>query len=135
MDGIDQILSKLKALDADVKKIAEQALVDSHAITTEKARAAMADRYLPAKGKYSTGKTLLSLVERPTVEWTGSTATVRVGFDISDGGLPSIFLMYGTPRMKKDQALYNAFYSAKAKQEIVETIENALYDEIRRLSE
>lgn len=133
IEGFDQILNKLKALDANAKKVAEKALTDCFKITTEKSKVGMAKPNLPAGGDYSTGKTLSTLLERPKVEWTGDTATVRVGFDISEGGFPSIFLMYGTPRMKKDQKLYNAFYGAQTKREITEAIENALYNEIRRL--
>ena len=34
------------------------------------------------------------------------------------GGLPSIFLMYGTPRMKKDSKVYNAVYGKKTMDEV-----------------
>jgi hypothetical protein len=35
---------------------------------------------------------------------------VSVGFDISHGGLPTIFMMYGTPSYMKNQLLYDAIY-------------------------
>lgn len=47
-----------------------------------------------------------------TLNVHGVVASVEVGFSIRAGGLPSIFLMYGTPRMRPDKALYNAIYGA-----------------------
>ena len=80
-----------------------------------------------------TGATEESLVEKPTIEWNGTIATVKTGFNIKDGGLASIFLMYGTPRIKKDQKLYDAFYSARTQKEIDKIQEDTFYEEIRRI--
>ena len=85
-----------------------------------------------------TGKTARSLVEGQTPTWAGDIATIKVGFKISDGGLPSIFLMYGTarhtpvnqygtprkpgakenPGIKQDKKLYNAIYGSTTQKEI-----------------
>ena len=42
-------------------------------------------------------------------------AYIKVGFNISKGGLASIFLMYGTPRMQPDKKLYNSIYGSSTK--------------------
>lgn len=55
-----------------------------------------------------TGKTKSSIDRDKSVEWNGTTAIVKTGFTISKGGLPSIFLMYGTPKIKPDTNLKNA---------------------------
>lgn len=55
-----------------------------------------------------TGKTKSSIDREKKVEWSGTTATAKAGFKISNGGLPSIFLMYGTPKIKPDTNLKNA---------------------------
>ena len=66
-------------------------------------------------------------LQKLRVEWSGTKAFVDVGFDIQNGGLASIFLMYGTPRMKKDTKLYNDIYGKKTRDEI-----RALQEEIFR---
>ena len=88
---------------------------------------------LPAKGKYSTGETSKSLIRTPNITWNGSVASVDVGFRISEGDFTSILLIYGTPKMKKVQKLYNAFYSKRIKDEIRKAQEDVLYEEVRRL--
>lgn len=134
ISGFDQVLKRLTELEGDVKKVTENALRETHKIVTAKADEGMAQSNLPAGGKYSTGETLSSMRRQAKIEWRGDVASVSVGFDISHGGLASIFLMYGTPRMKKDQKLYNAFYSPSTKKEVVAAQEDIFWREIRRLS-
>lgn len=55
-----------------------------------------------------TGKTKSTIDREQKIEWDGTTATAKTGFTISKGGLPSIFLMYGTPHIKPDTNLKNA---------------------------
>ncbi len=125
-EGFEEVLAKLNKLNGDVKGTTEKALKQTHNLITKKARESITPHYL-------TGDTEKSLVETPQIEWEGSIASVPTGFDISDGGLPSIFLMYGTPRMKKDQKLYNAFYGSKTKKEIMQLQEDIFFEEIRRI--
>lgn len=68
-----------------------------------------------ASSKYNfnrTGTTKGSIDKDRKVEWNGTVASAKAGFSISNGGLPSIFLMYGTPRsdnpIKPDSNLKNA---------------------------
>lgn len=88
---------------------------------------------------YSSGRTKESIIERAQVEWTGDTASISVGFKISDGGLPSIFLMYGTklygqPHIKPDRNLYNAVYGKATKKEIAIEQEKAFKKVLERVS-
>lgn len=131
--GFDSILKTLKQLDGDVKKTAENALISTHKIVTKKAQKGIGSSSLPAKGKYSTGRTKRSLRTEAIIEWERGVASVKVGFNIKEGGLASIFLMYGTPRMKKDQALYDAFFGKKTLKEISEAQSEVFWDEITRL--
>lgn len=133
ISGFEQILRRMTELEGNVKKTTEEALRKTHEIVTDYAEKGMAHSNLPAGGQYSTGETLKSLRREANIEWNGSVASVPVGFDIKHGGLASIMLMYGTPRMKKDQKLYNAFYSAKTKKEVVAAQEEIFWKEIRRL--
>ena len=60
-------------------------------------------------------------------------ANISVGFDIKQGGLPSIFLMYGTPRMKKDTKLYADVYGKKAQERIKKAQEETFQKGIKKL--
>ena len=131
-EGFDEVVKRLKKLDGDIKGTTEKALRETHKIVTRKADDAMSKSHLPAGGKYSTGKTLETLKRNADIEWEGTVASVPVGFDIKDGGLASIFLMYGTPRMDKNQTLYDAFYGRKTKNEVIKKQEEIFYEEIRR---
>lgn len=132
-EGFDTVLHRLKKLEGDTKKITEDVLRKTHEIVTAKAEKAMGASFLPAGGQYSTGKTLPSLKRNASIEWNGTIGSVPVGFDIANGGLVSIFLMHGTPRMKPDRELYNAFYSNSTKKEVMAAQEEIFYDAIRRL--
>ena len=125
-EGFEEVIARLKKLDGDIKGVTEKALRETHKVITKNAETAIA----PHK---QTGATEKSLKRNAEIEWAGSVASVETGFSIRNGGLPSIFLMYGTPRMKKDQNLYNAFFGNKTKKEVMELQETIFYDEIRRL--
>ena len=117
--GFDEVLKKLNKLGADTKQITEDALQKSFDIVTKKAEAAIAKPNLPAGGKFSTGRTEESLTRTLEVTWTGTEASAPVGFNIKKGGLPSIFMMYGTPRYMKVQVVYDAFYSSATEGEVL----------------
>lgn len=132
-DGFDRVLAKLTKLGGDAKKVTEEALRETHSIVTANVENAMAPSNLPAGGKYSEGVTLESLRRSANIEWQGDVASVPVGFDIKKGGLASIFLMYGTPRMSPAKNLYNAFYGTKTRKAVTAAQEEVFWNEIRRL--
>lgn len=110
----------------------ESALKASQQVVAEKVSAAMTPHTM-------TGRTSKSIVHNSSVEWTGDTASVGVGFDISDGGLASIFLMYGTklhgqPHIKPDRNLYNAVYGPQTRKEILQIQEQAFEKVLERLT-
>ena len=117
-DGFDAILKRFAQLDADIKPAAEEALKETFDIVTEKAAVAAEKPNLPAGGKYSKGTTAKSLVREPVITWAGTKASVAVGFDIDRGGLPSVFMLHGTPSYMKNQMLYDAFYGEQTVGEI-----------------
>lgn len=125
-DGFDQVMNRLKKLEGDVKGTTEKALKETHKIVTTKAEQEI-------RRHKRSGRTEESLQRQANVEWNGSVAQVHVGFDIKHGGLASIFLMYGTPKIPKDQKLYNAFFGRGTIQEIRNAQQDIFYDEIRRL--
>lgn len=125
-DGFDQVMNRLKKLDGDIKGTTEKALKATHKIVTAKAEQEI-------RRHKRSGRTEESLQRQANIEWNGTVGQVHVGFDIKHGGLPSIFLMYGTPKIPKDQALYNAFFGEATLKEVFLTQEEVFYDEIRRL--
>ncbi len=90
---------------------------------------------LPAGGRYSSGNTKKSIDRDMSVDWSGMTATIKVGFDFSKSGVTSIFLMYGTPKMKPVAGLKNAVYGAKTQKELSTIQEEALQKVISRIME
>lgn len=122
-DGFDEMAERIDKLAglAGLQKAVEKGLKASKDYVNAEAEKAMQKSKLPAKGKYSKGDTLQGLDRNTSVDWKdgGTYATVKIGFDLSQN-ITSIFLMYGTPRMAPDKALYNAFYSAKTKRKVKE---------------
>lgn len=112
-DGFDEMIEQLEKSSGNVKGAVNEALQETHKMITTNADDAMTPHN-------KTFKTKRSIVNGNGIEWVGDVASVDVGFKIRNGGLASIFLMYGTPKMKKDQKLYNAFKGTKTKKDIAE---------------
>lgn len=125
-------LDKLGGTQA-MKKGVEEALIESKKHVNPLIEQAMAK--LPAGGKYSSGDTKKSIDKDMSVEWQGMTASVKVGFDFSKSGLTSIFLMYGTPRMKPVSGLKNAIYGTKTQKELATIQEDELMKVIKKIME
>lgn len=123
VEGLDALMERMQKLGADTRSAVNKALIETHKIVTEKAEAAIEQHK-------RTGATEASLRHEAVPEWSGDVASIKVGFDIENGGLPSIFLMYGTPQTKPDPALYNAFFGKDTIKEIVEAQEKAIYTAI-----
>lgn len=111
LKGFDELIANLEALNGDTKEAVEGCLRVASDTVAKKAIAAM-------KKHNRTGATSKSIVKHSQVTWEGNFASVDVGFNLKKGGMPSIFLMYGTPKMPKDQAVYDAVYGNKTKREI-----------------
>lgn len=125
--GFEEMYAKLDRLDSNVNKATEEALQKSKRLVHTQLGQAMS----PHNNTY---KTVKSLTKDNTVEFSGTKASINVGFDIANGGLASIFLMYGTPRHMgsnqygkhgksvgatgQDMNLYNAIYSASTKRKV-----------------
>lgn len=91
--GVAEFSEQLEKLGGDLQQVTTDALQFIPEYINPKLRAAMAKHT-----RYSRGKTKQTIVEDQKVSWTGYTASIPVGFDLKNGGLASIFLMYGTPR-------------------------------------
>lgn len=124
-DGLKQLVGKLESINADANEVTEKVLITARKHVTTNLKTAM-------NPHNKTGATVSSLVERTPVKWVGNKAQIEVGFNLSDGGLPSVFLMYGTPKMSPDKHSYNAIYGRKTIKEVRELEENIFLEEIRK---
>lgn len=124
--AFEEYAEKLDKLGGDLKAVTEKALQNSHDFIMPKLHRDM-------NKHHRTGRTEKSIVDDAKVEWEGTTASIRIGFKISDGGLPSIFLMYGTPRMQKDQQLYDDVYGKRTKKQIAELQEKTFARAIKKV--
>lgn len=129
VEGFEEYMAKLDEVGGTtaMRRGVEGALKESKKYVNPLIEKAMTK--LPAGGRYSTGDTKRSLDKDMSVEWQGATASIKVGFDFSESGLKSIFLMYGTPRMKPVTGLKAAVYGAKTKKEIA-AIQGAALDKV-----
>ena len=132
---------KLEAMGGDLKETAEEALKATHAYITPNLKRDI------SKHRKS-GETERSPIERAEVKWEGTVASCDIGFDLANGGLPSLFLMYGTPRHKpanqyghytgstdgvtKDEQLFNDIYGARTKREVKKIQEQVFAEAIAK---
>lgn len=124
--GFEEYAERLDKLGGDLKKTTEKALIETHKLLTPKVEEAFRKHDV----KYS-HDTMKSLKKDARVEWDGSVAAIGVGFKISEGSFPSIFIMYGTPRMQPDKKVYNSIYGNKKK--VRELQEKIFAEEIAKL--
>ena len=108
--GFEELRAKLNKLGADAEQIATDALLATNDIVYKAALEAVQKANLPAGGKYSRGTAEKALRKEPVIEKKGTEIIAHVGFDIKKGGLPTIFMMYGTPYYMKSQKMYDAFF-------------------------
>lgn len=111
--GIDfsqftEFAEKLETIGLNVQKefttVMEGIAEDIQADTINATKAA----YLPASGKYSTGRTAEGIEEFPKAVWSGNLGSVGIGFDKNKEGAGG-FLITGTPRMKPDYKLEDIY--------------------------
>lgn len=137
LKGFDEYMAKLDKLGGTdaMKKGVEKALTASKSYVNPKIETAMATGNLPAGGKYSKGGTKASINQDNTVNWEGLTGEIKVGFDFKKSGLKSIFLMYGTPRMRPVAGLKDAIYGTKTRKEIAKLQGEALNNAVKSIME
>lgn len=121
-DGFDELLNNLKAVEGNVKETTEDALKKSRSFIAENLHNAMEPHTAKSKRNKHTED---AIRDDTPVTWIGTRAEIPVGFDIKNGGLVSVFLMYGTKlhgtqHIKPDKKLYNAIYGKATKNKVAE---------------
>lgn len=120
--------AKWEDAGGSLANLAEDCLKTAHKAITPAIREDM-------KKHRRTGKTEGAIIEQSKTEWEGTRASIGVGFEVSKGGLPSIFLLYGTPRMKKDTRFYSDMIGSRAKKKIQQAQEKTFQKGIKKLLE
>ena len=131
-EEMEELSEKLERAGGSIQQAADRALKASHAHITKNLDAAI-------RRHHRTGDTQKTLDKGGGVVWDSEIkAHVNIGFNLETGGVPSIFLMWGTPKrgrhpgMKADAKLKNAAFGAKTKREVAaiqrEEMEKALQE-------
>ena len=101
-EGFTDMIKKIDEAGKDIKIPIERAMSAGHKELTDQV-----DAHFRGKYHNSAGGTLTHLISTGALEWDGTVLTINYGFDLKNGGFPSIFLMYGTPHVAPDKKLFN----------------------------
>lgn len=136
--GIKETVEKFEKMDLAIGPAVTEALQESYNYVTSH----LEDQI---EQHHRTGRTAESLLKNEKVQVEGTTYYINIGFDISNGGLASIFLMYGSPKhiitryhgkkktswnhpgMDADAVLYDLVFGPATKQEI-EKIQKKVFE-------
>lgn len=121
--ALEDLITNLDESEHDIKKIVSETLEETGRKVGADTVAALAKPNLPAGGKYSTGETEKTVVLNLKTEWSGTTATIGIGFDFSKEGAGGFLIsgyyrsggINGTARMKPDielQKIYGGWATA-----------------------
>lgn len=91
--GMKETLDKFEKMNGAIGPAVTEALQESYNYVTSH----LEDQI---EQHHRTGRTAESLLRNEKVQVEGTTYFINVGFDVGNGGLASIFLMYGTPKHK-----------------------------------
>lgn len=89
--GIKETIERFEKMDLAIGPAVTEALQESYNYVTSH----LTDQIEQHR---RTGKTAESLLKNEKVQVEGTTYFIHVGFDVGNGGLASIFLMYGSPK-------------------------------------
>lgn len=131
--GLEEMIERLEAAEADIKDATEAALKASKQVVNQQLTRDTTNANFPAGGKYATGALKKSIDKDFNVKWEGTTASLKIGYDFKKSGMASIFLMYGTPKMPKVQKLYDDIYGNRTKRQVAKVQEEAMQKVIDRM--
>lgn len=129
--GFEQLLTKLDSLGGNMVEVVDKALTDAGQKISEDTHRAMAKQNLPAGGKYSNDDTDKTIIDNPQVEWSGTAASINVGFDFAQPGAGG-FLITGTPKMDPNKELQKIYKGKKYMKEIQEQMANTVGEAITK---
>lgn len=103
--GFGELAEKIVKASGDLKATTEKALNATYDIVTPQLQEGI-------RRHKRTGRTEKSLKPKKIV-WEGNTAYVYIGFSVKEGGLASIFINYGTPKVAPDPFITKAVQTKK----------------------
>ncbi|MBC9722086.1 MAG: hypothetical protein H9W82_12500 [Lactobacillus sp.] len=132
--GMDELIAKFEKMSKGALEPAmTEGLKDVQNYLNERLDKTLVNAKLPAQGKYSTGDTKKSIVRDQVVTKENDSISIKLGFNLKESGLTSIYLMYGTPRMAPAKGLHAVFNGAKSRREAKEIFEQRVQKEIKKI--
>jgi hypothetical protein len=143
LSGLVDLMQKVKDVSNDIDKAMEKGAEKVYRATHSDVQSDMASHTNAGPNfnfgpNAATGKTVKSLVKKD-IKIKGDRLEMPLGFKVRQGGLASIFLMYGVPRhapnpgyVKRDKKLYNEFYGNDARNRNTNFFQKELEDLLRK---
>lgn len=139
--AIEELITNLDETQHDVKKIVSETLEEAGRKVGADTVAALAKPNLPRHGIYSTGRTKETVVLNPKTEWSGTLATIGIGFDFSKEGAGGFLIsgyyrsggVNGTAKMAPDlelQKIYGGW--AKAHNRYKKELQQLMAEKIKQ---
>lgn len=126
-DGFEDLAAAIDRSGGDLKVAVNDALTETQKLIQSRVTSAAAPYAGKGRKGYATGKMYGTIIADGAVSWAGSVAEVDTGFRIrQSGGWHSIFVMYGTPKMAKDSAVYNAIKGSATKAQVAKLQEEIM---------
>lgn len=133
--ALDEYIERLRAIEADVEEIVSDALEKGAQKVQQDTEKAIESANLPAKGRYSHGATMRSVIRDPKAYKDGRAIEVSLGFDKTKPGAGG-FLITGTPKMQPVKPLAQIYGSKKYEKQMTKEIQEELEKAIQeRMSE
>ena len=126
-NGFAEYAEMLDEFGEDLKEIFTDVMEQTAETVQDDTKAATAAANLPARGEYSRGATMNSIIQNPRVTWSGYTGEIGLGFDKTKRGAGG-FLITGTPRMAPDYALEKIFAQKKYEADLRKDIDQYFRD-------
>lgn len=121
--GSEEILKQIESMGGNIEKALVKAVESSGLVATAQFRQT-------AIQHKQSGITEESLVDNPKAEIKGSKIIMKTGFNITKGGLASIYLDRGTPKQKP----INYVDKIKKNQSVSKAVEETLDQEWRKMN-
>lgn len=135
-DGFSDLAQAIDKAGGDLKEAVDEALTKTQDLVQENVKTASTVYTGKGLKGYATGAMVRSIMASESPEWHGSIAEVGSGFTTNGGAtkagfMHSIFVMYGTPKMTKDQKLYNAIKGTRTRKQIAQLQQEVMNDHLK----